>query len=85
MVTSLAQLEKGISVLHFPLARVHMPVTIHLKGIYYAPAIACILILVSCLDCTGYSLLIEDENCVICGPCLKYTILGAVPLICELY
>jgi len=61
------------------------PVTVCLKGVYYAPAMAFTLISVSCLDHAGCSLLIEDEICVIRGPRPKHAILGAVPLVHGLY
>ena len=43
------------------------------------------LISVSCLDCAGCSLQIEDKVCVICGPRPKRAPIGAVPLIRGLY
>ena len=61
------------------------PITIHLKGIYYAPAMAFMLISVSCLDHAGCSLLIKNDICIIQGPCPKCAILGGVPLIHGLY
>ena len=43
------------------------------------------LILVSCLDHAGCSLLIEDEICIIQGPHPKHAILGSVLLVHGLY
>ena len=78
-------ISKGDIRVTLPACKGIQNVTIHLKGVYYAPSIAFILISVSCLDHTGCSLLIEDEICVIRGPHPKCATLSAVPLICGLY
>ena len=61
------------------------PITICLKNVYYAPAMAFTLISISCLDYAGCLLLIEDEICIIHGPCPKQAILGSVSLVHGLY
>ena len=43
------------------------------------------LISISCLNKAGCSLLIEDQQCIICGPQPKHTVIGSVPLIQGLY
>ena len=61
------------------------PITVCLKGVYYAPSMAFTLIFVSCLDCVGCSLLIEDKLCIIQGPHPRCAILDGVPLVHGLY
>jgi len=56
---------KGDICVTLPTCKSIQPITIHLKGVYYAPSMAFTLISVSCLDRAGCLLLIEDEICVI--------------------
>ena len=56
---------KGDVCVTFPTCKSIEPVTVHLKSVYCAPAMAFTLILVSCLDHAGFSLLIEDKVCII--------------------
>jgi len=76
---SFSAIGKGDIRVMLPACNNIQPITIHLKGVYYAPAMAFTLISVSCLDRAGCSLLIEDEVCVIRGPHPKRTTIGAVP------
>ena len=74
-------ISKGDICVTFPACNGIQPVTICLKGAYYIPTMAFTLISVSHLDRAGCLLLIEDEICIICGPCPKCATLGAVSLI----
>ena len=82
---SFSVISKGDICVMLPACNNIQPITICLKGVYYESAMAFTLISVSCLDCADCSLLIEDEVCVICGPCPKHATIGAVSLIWGLY
>ena len=63
----------------------HKVITVTFHGVYYSPNIAFTLILVSCLNCAGCSVIIENGTCDIHGAGPDRKLLGSIPRINGLY